>query len=271
VIAVSSHLTSSCGTGKLESNTWSAVSKVVDIEPIITRSLSQEICRLFIEVQFIDEYQVFGVSIDFGVDQPTLVTLMDTSAPVEDSYEPREIVFELDYGEKPFALIEGTYSRGAKLGSSFRSNCKRHVLGIECASVFVINYESICAIASEHKQSSRIPWDVWKHKTMQVEFPAGSPPYVMLAGPRTFVVGKGGPGERWIKSFDLTPGACRLVEQSDPSSEAAPEVRCVTRTHVPESWCRVGFSVSQDNFLVSEVSLRPNYSWKHRFNSSVCL
>ena len=193
-----------------------------------TFPLLQDIQRSSIDVQFVDEHRIFGVSHGLDPDSPQLVTLLDTSTSAENPQEPREIVFELGNLEGPVSLIEGTHAQGAKLGPSFRTNPKKHVLGIACTPIsqqhrsFVINYESLCTIASENESSSHIPWDFWKHKTTQIGHYTGFSPSLTLVGPRAFVMGEDNSQGPQLWCFDFTPGAYRSTKRLDPSSEVAP-------------------------------------------------
>ena len=228
-------------------------------------------------LQFVDEHRIFGVpsATNMGSNLPRLVTLLDTSAPAENPRRPKEMEFELDNEKGTASLIEGTYAQGAKIGSSFRTNRKKHVLGIAHTSphTFVIDYESICAIASENKSSSRIPWDLWKHKTTQIghyTFTEASSSLV-LAGPRAFSIS--GSGGLWVRSFDFTPGACRFIEKPSPSSGVVSPyvVRTVVLMHELPEWQTIISDVSEDNVLWYGVSLRDSYNCQHRSDSLVCL
>lgn len=126
------------------------------------------------QTAFVDEHRIFAVSSDLSPSPRWSVTLFDTSAPVEDPQRPKEIEYELEYDESPrlIHLTKGTHPRGARLGSPFQTDHKRHVLGIisacptsACSRTIVIDYESIRSIASENEIASRIPWDLWKNKT----------------------------------------------------------------------------------------------------------
>ena len=188
----------------------------------------QDIRRRSMHVQFVDEHRILGVSHGLDPDSPQLVTLLDTSHPAGNPQELREIEFGLDNTEGPISLMEGTYAQGAKLGSSFRTNRKNHVLCIaykptsQRYQYLVIDYESVCAVASKNEPSSHIPWDFWKHKTTQIAYypEFSSPP--MLVGPRAFSVSRDGGDGPMIWSFDFTPGACHFIGQLDPSSKVMP-------------------------------------------------
>ena len=230
-------------------------------------------------IQFVDEHRIFGVpyATISGSGLPKWVTLLDTSAPAENPRRPKEMEFELDDAEGPASLIKGTYVQGAKLGSSFRTDRKKHVLGIvhtyNSGKTFVIDYESICAIASENKSSSRIPWDLWKHKTTRIGYYAESSSSLMLAGPRAFSISRNERDELLIWSFDFTPGACRHIEELGPSSKVVPPhaIRCVKLTDKHPELEMASWDVSEDNILCFGVSLRDSYNWQHRSDSSVCL
>jgi len=128
------------------------------------------------------------------------VILLDTTAPVEDPQEPRKIEFGLDDTESVdfLSLKKGTYSRGARTGSLFRTDRKRHVLRI--VPLFAIDYESICSIASENETTSYIPWDHWKHKTMTSDQHIDFTAVIGFAGPRKFVVSE--KPHPWVLSLD---------------------------------------------------------------------
>lgn len=98
-----------------------------------------------------------------------MATLIDTSVPTKHPRKSMEVEFELDGVESvpSFSLQAGTHAQGARLGSPFRTNrmshlCIKHTDPSRRHQSFVINYESMCAIASENKPFSCIPWDVWK-------------------------------------------------------------------------------------------------------------
>ena len=211
---------------------------------------------------------MFGVSCDSDPGLPWLVTLLDTFALHEDPQKPTEIVFELDNGGWRITLMEGTHVQGANLGSSFRTNRKEHVLGIaytvDPEKSFVIDYESICAIASENKTSSRIPWDLWRHKTTRIGHYTRFEPFLKLVGRRAFAMREESAHSRrpWVRSFDFTPGACRFVEQLDPSSEVVPPhvLRRAALTDGSPEWYLINWEVSEDNILIFSVSLRVEYS-----------
>ena len=242
-----------------------------------TFPLLQDIRRSSIDVQFVDEHRIFGVSHGLDPDSPQLVTLLDTSTSAENPQEPREIVFELGNLEGPVSLIEGTHAQGAKLGPSFRTNPKKHVLGIACTPIsqqhrsFVINYESLCTIASENESSSHIPWDFWKHKTTQIGHYTGFSPSLTLVGPRAFVMGEDNSQGPQLWCFDFTPGAYRSTKRLDPPSEVAPPhvTRCATLPGWLPEWYRSRWTVSEDTVSFFCVSLQANHSQQHRFHLSV--
>jgi len=109
------------------------------------------------------------------VDSRWSLTLWDTSSPAEDPQKQKEIKFELSHAESVhhILLAEGTHGQGARQGSPFRADRKRHILCITPvyaspqlrSSEFVIDCGSICALASENEAASCIPWDLWQHKT----------------------------------------------------------------------------------------------------------
>ena len=79
----------------------------------MTFPLLQDIRHSSIDVQFVDEHRIFGVSHGLDPGSPQLVTLLDTSTSAKNAQEPREIVFELGNLEGPVSLIEGTHAQGA--------------------------------------------------------------------------------------------------------------------------------------------------------------
>ena len=183
-------------------------------------------------------------------------------------------MFEVDNPQGLVSLIEGTHVQGAKLGSTFRTNPKKHILGIGSffrapERSFVIDYESICTIASENKSSTRIPWDVWKHKTTRIGHYTGFSPAITLVGPRAFVVSEDATHGPRMWTFDFTPGACRSVEHLDPSSEVVPPhvIRCATLADWLPEWRSVRWWIaSGDNILASCVSSQTDYSRQNSFH-----
>ena len=119
-------------------------------------------------------------------------------------------------------------SETSHLERSPSANRKNHVLCIaykptsQRYQYLVIDYESVCAIASKNEPSSHIPWDFWKHKTTQIAYypEFSSPP--MLVGPRAFSVSRDGGDGPMVWSFDFTPGACHFIGQLGPSSKVMP-------------------------------------------------
>jgi hypothetical protein len=149
---------------------------------------------------------------------------MDTSAPVEDLRKPRQIEFELDHAEPLdwVYLSEGTYAQAARIGPSFRTDRKRHVLSV-CTSnrsrSFVIDYGSICAIASGNEAASCIPWNLWKHKTTPLDQDTKFTTALELVGPRVLELREEPHQGPSLRSRDFTPGACRFTKQIDTSSD----------------------------------------------------
>jgi len=196
---------------------------------------------------------------------------LDTSVPVEDPRKPKEIEFELGHPEplNSVFLRRGTYLRGAKVGSLFQTDRKRHLLRITLIGAhsesLVVDYESICAIASERETTSRIPWDLWKYKTLlvnqYVEFwTAGE-----LVGPRELVISYNPCHGSFLVSFDFTPGACRHSKQigtpwDDASRYAIRRVKLMGT--FPEGH-KVHWVLSEDNVLAFTVSRQVSFEWGH--------
>jgi len=226
------------------------------------------------------------------------VTLLDTSVPVEDPREPREIEFELNNAES-LRLIhykQGTYARGARLGSPFWTDRKGHVLCIKfvwaprfvpnpaicnhplldsggsgsadpglrrdywvpgCDQTFVIDYESICAIASKNGAALCIPWDLWKHETMPIDLQLGFPDALQFVGPRVLVIDDElyqGPS---LRSLDFIPGARRFKKihtSLDAASRYATHHAKLADTF-PEG-DQVRWDLLEDNVLAFRVSWR---------------
>lgn len=224
--------------------------------------------------QFVDEYRIFGVSNDVGPSSRWSVTLFDTSSPVEDPQRPKEIEFELNYDHAEslhsIRLDEGTYTQGARLGSPFFTDRKKHILCItpvcppEYTWSLVIDYESICGIASENETASRIPWDIWKHKTTLIDQCTGFTTAIACVGPRVLVMSKKPYQGPWLRSFDFTPGACRYTKQIDTSLDDT--ARCAIRRAkladtFPEGH-RVKWGFSEDNVLAFTVSWQVFLEWR---------
>ena len=202
------------------------------------------------------------------------VTLLDTSVSVEDPQKPREIEFGLNFADPPaIHLREGTYIRGARQGSPFWTDRKRHVLCITPAYAsrctqhfkFVIDYGSICAIASENGTASRIPWDLWKHKITQLHEHTESTLALGFVGPRVLTISRKPYQGPLIRSLDFTPGACRFTKQIDTSFEDAPWYafrRAVLTDTFPEGH-EVAWVLSEDNVLAFTVSLC--FLWERLF------
>ena len=194
-----------------------------------------------------------------------MITLIDTSLPTDDPQNPREVEFKLDDVESPHfaSLLAGTHVQGAKLGSPFRTNPRGHFLCIKHNdTAFVINYESICAIATENWSSSPIPWDTWKHKTTQVGRYIRPRSSAMFVGPRAFVV----PEEVTesfhaprIRSFDFTPDARRFTKPLDSLGVVTRFATCLAQLPVPGGLSgrhHARWAVSEDNILLIGVSLQ---------------
>ena len=187
---------------------------------------------------------------------------MDTSVPVEDPQKPKEIEFELDYAEPlySFRLKRGTYARGAKLGSLFQTDRKRHVLCITSMGVnvrsFVFDYESICAIASERETTSRVPWDVWKHKTLVADPHVVFTTAAKFVGPRKLAISRKSHQGSFLRSFDFTPDTCRYTKQIDKSLDDAPRyaIRSAKLTDLFPEGHMVRWVFSEDNVLAFTVS-----------------
>ena len=194
------------------------------------------------------------------------VILLDTTAPVGDPQKPREIKFGLD-DTKSFDFVylkKGTYARGARAGSLFRTDRKRHVLSIMITPSpdlppFAIDYGSICSIASENETTSYIPWDRWKHKTMisdrHMEFTA----VTELVGPRKLTVSEmPHPWVLTLWSVDFTPRARRYARRVYTSLDDAPRYPTRRRklTDMFSESHLVGWALSEDNVLAFTVSLR---------------
>jgi len=194
------------------------------------------------------------------------VILLDTAAPVGNPQKPRETEFGLDDTESVefLYLKEGTYARGARTGSLFRTDRRRHVLGIVLTSSpdppsFAIDYESICSVASENETTSYIPWDRWKHKTMtsdrHMEFTAATE----FTGPRKLVISE--MPHPWVLSLwsvDFTPGARRYTRRVDTSLDDASRY-AIRRRKLTDMFSEshlVGWALSEDNVLAFTVSLR---------------
>ena len=141
---------------------------------------------------------------------------MDTSVSVEDPQKPREIEFGLDFAEPPMVrLTEGTYAQGARQDSPFWTDRNRHILCITPVHTsryprhfeFVVDYGSICAVASENGTASFIPWDLWKHKTTLLHEHTESTLALELVGPRVLTISRKPYQAPLIRSLDFTPGA----------------------------------------------------------------
>ena len=217
---------------------------------------------------------MFGVSEAMDPDSRSLVTLLDTSAPVEDPQKPREIEFGLDPEEwfDRIDLVKGKYTQGTRWqGSPFRTDRKRHVLYLDPVSYLscciapsvpglVIDYGSICAIASENKTASCIPWDLWKHKVVSldqdVEFAAT---FLKPVGPRVLGIIQEPPQGPSLHSFDFTPGVCRSAEEIDSDTPFDDEPRHTINYAKLTDKFPEGHSVkwvfSEDNVLAFTVNL----------------
>lgn len=229
--------------------------------------------------QFVDEYRIFGVS--HGSSRPSrwFIVLWDTSTPAEDPQKPTEVEFELDSANPEICLLEGSHVQGAMLGSPFRTNqgthvsCISHIRATERDRSFVIDYESICALASQNKSSLRIPWDLWKHKTTQIGHYTGYGHMLKFVGPRAFETRlTQGSGGLWVRSYDFTPGARRSVERSGVPSEVFPPnvIRHATLTDGVSGWRGLRWAASEDNLMVFHVGLRACLFRRH-FHLSVGL
>jgi hypothetical protein len=187
----------------------------------------QDVSRRSQNFQFVDEYRIFGASTLMSHRPRWSVTLLDTSAPVDDPHKPREIEFALGRvgSFDQILLTEGTYAQGARLGSPFRTDRKRHVLSIKliCApepsQSFVIDYGSICTIASENEAASSIPWNLWKHKTTPFDRDTAFTRALGLVGPRVLELRENPRQGSPLRLFDFTPGACRFTKQINTSSD----------------------------------------------------
>jgi len=221
--------------------------------------------RLSQNVQFVDEHRIFGVSKAIDPGSRWSVTLLDTSVSVEDPRKPREIEFGLDFVEPPAVnLTEGTYARGARQGSPFRTDRKRHILCITPVNAsghtrhpgLVVDYGSICAIASENETTSSIPWDLWKHKTTPFRECLEHTVDLAFVGPRLLMVNKQPHQGLSFRSYDFTPGACRFIKQADRSFDDPP--RYVTHCGMVTDGFPEGDNVvwvfSEDNILTFPVS-----------------
>ena len=159
------------------------------------------------------------------------------------------------------SLLAGTHAQDARLGSPFRTHSKGHFLGIghrvTSEQSFAINYENICAIATENWSSSRIPWNIWKHRTTQIGRYPQSPLSTMFIGPRAFEVPEDIFHGPWVRSFDFTPGARRFTKPPDPSTEVEPQP--VSRLVMLREGLMEGpparWAISEDNILLIGVSL----------------
>ena len=221
--------------------------------------------RYSLRVQFVDEYRIFGVSNGSDLSSRSFVILLDTSTPAEDPQKPREVEFELDGADPAVCLLEGSRAQGVMLDSPFRTNrgtnvlCISHIRDAERDKSFVIDYESICALASQNKSSLRIPWDLWKHKTTRIGHYAGYGNSLKFVGPRAFLIGETRPPrETWARSYDFTPGMRRSAEQSDLPSEVVPSnvIRHATLTDRVSEGVRVRWVASEDNLMDFRVGLR---------------
>ena len=201
------------------------------------------------------------------------VSLLDTSTPVEDPQKSREIEFGLDNVESlnRLHLTTGTYAQGARQRSPFWTDRKKHILCITriytpgfsppSAPEFAIDYGSICAIASENKTTSYIPWDLWKHRVTPldryVEFTMALEPI----GPRVLVISKKPYQGPSLRSFDFTPGACRFTKQIDTSFDDEPRyaIRRAKLTDTSLVRHEVRWALSEDNALAFTVSSRVSF------------
>jgi hypothetical protein len=187
---------------------------------------------------------------------------MDTSAPVEDPHKPREVEFELKHTGSLTCihLTEGTYTQGARLGSPFRTDRKRHVLSVrtpERSQPFVIDYGSICAIASENEAALYIPWNLWKHKTTPLDRDIEHTMALEVVGPRVLEIRKKAYQGPSLRSFDFTPGACRFTKQIDTSLDDTSRyaIRRAKLTDVFPEGRMVWWYFSEDNVLAFTVCL----------------
>lgn len=217
---------------------------------------------------------MFGVSKAMDPGSWWSFTLLDTSAPVEDPQKPREIEFELDYTQvlchsqllDSAHLARGTYTQGGRQASPFRTDRKNHVLGITriytsgysppFSPEFVIDYGSICTIASENKTASSIPWDLWKHKATLLDRYVESATAIESVGPRVLAVSKKPYQGPSLRLFDFTPGACRFTKQIDTSFDDDPRYvirRAKLMDTFPEGRM-VKWVLSEDNVLAFTVS-----------------
>jgi len=222
---------------------------------------------------------MFGVRKAMDPGPQWLATLFDTSASVEDPKKPKEIGFELGFAEPDGVYLkEGSYVRRAGQGSPFWTDRKKHVLcivpvytsGCTQNHEFVIDYGSICAIASENGSTSRVPWDLWKHKTTRLRECGRYPQALAFVGPRVFTIDEEPHQGALIRSLDFTPSACRSTEQTDTPSGDAPRYttrRTILSDVFPEGL--VEWSPSEDNILGFVVSWWVSF-W-HSYSSATLL
>ena len=198
---------------------------------------------------------------------PWSVTLLDTSAPVEDPRKPREIEFELDRERLSdrIYLAEGTYTQGARLSSPLRTDRKRHLLSVctpEPSQSFVVDYGSICAIASENEGASCIPWDLWKHKTTPLDRDTEFTAAFEFVGPRLLEIRAEPQQGPSLQSFDFTPRARRFTKQIDTSLDDTSRyaIHRANITGVFPEGLMVWWTFSEDNVLTFHVRLRVSFA-----------
>jgi hypothetical protein len=122
----------------------------------------------------------------------------------------------------------------------------------------VIDYGSICAIASENEAASSIPWNLWKPRTIPSDQDMGFTMVSESIGPRVLQLEEKPNEGPSLRSVDFTPGACRLTKRIDTSLDDASRyaIRHAKLADVFPERRTVWWAFSEDKVLAFTVCLR---------------